>query len=157
MEATGSLVVSPMPLEAFIAAYPAPPRLSEEQRIAAACEVISLIGGLMMEYGIKSVDILGSTPSFNDGDPCTHSQSVYVNKRESYGSLGPSVILGERAANRDAGEHEEGIKDVVDSIFKALKGTEGPLYLALDTGWHINISNDGGEIKYKIEDYWSEY
>lgn len=36
-----------------------------------------LIGDLFKEYKLDAIVIVGTTPAFNDGDPCTHSSDLY--------------------------------------------------------------------------------
>lgn len=36
-----------------------------------------LIGDLFKEYKLDAIAIIGTTPAFNDGDPCTHSSDLY--------------------------------------------------------------------------------
>ena len=35
--------------------------------------------------GLNVIGIVGYTPSFNDGEPCTHSQHIYTGAKLSYG------------------------------------------------------------------------
>ena len=41
-----------------------------------------LIGDLFKEYKLDAIAIVGTTPAFNDGDPCTHSSDLYYNEDE---------------------------------------------------------------------------
>lgn len=42
--------------------------------------------------GLKLIYIVGWTPSFNDGEPCTHSQESYVGARHFWNYLGEDNI-----------------------------------------------------------------
>jgi hypothetical protein len=123
-----------------------------EQEAAARAEkqtkAIGDLAALMVACtDMNEIVIEGTTPSWNDGDECVHSQSVYLNGTDSYGDV---PARSDREADYEAGpalgkERHREIAAIVD-------GMESVLNDGFGTNWSLKLWRDGESIRWERDD-----
>jgi hypothetical protein len=129
-------------------------RAEREAAEAAAKKAVlgDLAALLLATPGLREIGLTGTTPSFNDGDPCYHSQSEYLNGRDPYGSTFPD----DEEDEDEEGTRETGTglpEEVQDATIGLLSAMAGELEAAFGTGWKIKVWKDGDAVKFSCDDH----
>ena len=116
----------------------------------------AFVNSLFAEHpNLNCVVILGSTPSWNDGDECVHSEEIFVNDLDEC-----AEILGEDADTCGDGKapawtllNEKLPSKEATSISKALKALEGLREIIYGTNWQLRLERQDGKVKITKKDY----
>lgn len=119
------------------------PEAVKARKLAAIAEVGAV---LVQTDGLNVITIRGSTPSFNDGDPCIHSQDVYLNYLNDYGET------------CDCEKAKDVYPYTQPAAFKRaaamLNLMENELRGAFDTNWEITVTRgDNGTVTWTEDEY----
>ena len=108
--------------------------------------------------------VTGYTPSFNDGDACTHTMYVVTDAGELHENCQDTesfmlALMPNYCEDDDLYEvfEEFELKDVGYEVWNAVDDTLTPftdlLEEVLGSGWKILAVRDGENVKFEIEDY----
>jgi hypothetical protein len=112
--------------------------------------------------GKNIIVIIGHTPGFNDGDPCYHSQSTYVNgswytEQEDYeDGFGNAIdVFNELFPDYLEGETIEwGLDEALSDELSLLVDSLSDLYEDVyGTNFEVVITTNDGEVKVQNFDY----
>lgn len=109
-------------------------------------EILSEIASILVNTdGANVIVIQGSTPSFNDGDPCTHSQGAFINYLNKYGET------------RDEDEAESvypvTYSDAIWRAFRVLDSMESAIEDVFGTNWQLTFKRAGDSVTWEKDDY----
>ena len=109
-------------------------------------EILSEIASILVNTdGANVIVIQGSTPSFNDGDPCTHSQNVYINYLSKYGES-----CGEDEAES---VYPVTYSDAIWRAFRVLDSMESAIEDVFGTNWQLTFKRAGDSVTWEKDDY----
>lgn len=109
-------------------------------------EILSEIASILVNTdGANVIVIQGATPSFNDGDPCTHSQGVYINYLNEYGESCDEDEVGS--------VYPVTYSDAILRAFRVLDSMGSAIEDVFGTNWQITIKRDGGSVTWDKDDY----
>ncbi len=107
------------------------------------------VGALFEENPqLKSIVLLGSTPSFNDGEPCTHSMDIVLTKEDA-NDYGVDEDLEDENVELTPELSKAQAKAIRDALFKF----EEVLEEIYDTNWRLTILRKNGKVKIEQDDY----
>lgn len=129
----------------------------------------NIIPFLLKDVNFKMILMTGTTPSFADGDPCTHSYDILYGKRSEHGSMDD---IGEHIDNFYDQLEADGLEDIddeenlelfpilsdkdceqIESVFESINLA---LELAGNTDFKFEIyKNKSNEISVVIDEYYS--
>lgn len=117
-------------------------------------EAKSMLARLLLDTeNLNSIVVIGYTPGFNDGEPCTHGQrDPYLNGRDEYDDDAPDVFT-------EDGESDEMVEEpVLDAKAKSLvldilAGMADLLEDAFGTNWAIRVKRTDNGVVFEQEDY----
>lgn len=148
-ETAEPVVPSTTPLTELLAKYPPPASMTSAEQEAAKYARIEEIAVLFTAFSdLTSIRIQGWTPGFNDGDPCTHHQDIYINGFDSYGEGD-----GDDDGDGDAPTRNWKSSPMHTTIDNLLSGMEGALYAAFNTNWKVKIWREDDEIRWVESEY----
>lgn len=129
--------------------------------------------------GLNKFVILGYTPNFNDGEPCTHEGLYGFGNYiwlESYSKNGEYFVIGDDVGEFEEvkeffeleedytiGSHAKDVnyvnKGVTDqqAVYKLLKHLSFVCEMLYETNYIIYFSKEDGLVKVNKEDYWCGY
>lgn len=94
--------------------------------------------------GLNLVIVRGHTPSFNDGEPCTHSQETLV-ARNSYGKYLDYQDYGledDFEEGCEEGQHVNSSCESLDTVYKSVTAFDEIIERVYDTNFEIKVSLD---------------
>jgi len=119
------------------------PEAVNARKLSAIAEVGAV---LVQTDGLNVITVRGSTPGFNDGDPCTHSQDVYLNYLSHHGDS----CDDEKAESQYPYKPSETFK----RARAVLNLMENELRGAFDTNWEITVTRgDNGTVTWTEDEY----
>lgn len=112
--------------------------------------------------GLNVVCIVGYTPSFNDGDPCTHNQYTFVGNTSTWGSID---FVDEIGNFEDDFEYDEEEGTHLNSNCKTLSDVESQVAAydeiferVYDTNYRIVVTKDEtGKVSVNCDEYYCGY
>lgn len=94
--------------------------------------------------GLNLVIVRGHTPSFNDGEPCTHSQETLI-ARNSYGKYLDYQDYGledDFEEGCEEGQHVNSSCESLDTVYKSVTAFDEIIERVYDTNFEIKVSLD---------------
>lgn len=126
----------------------------ERRKMEIRAAVMADIAAVFVAYpDLQTMTIIGYTPGFNDGDPCTHGQNdVYLNGVNKYGdTTDEDDDKDEYSAPKP--EPVKFSKAAYATIGAIVAGMADDLHMAFETNWKLKIHRNGDSIEYDQEDY----
>ena len=107
--------------------------------------------------GLNVVAILGYTPSFNDGDPCSHSSYIYTGDNNDFvdeiGSFEETFEYDE-----DTGEHLNSKCTTLDKTYTQVSAYEEIIERIYDTNFQLIVTrNEDGSVNVSEDEYYCGY
>lgn len=108
--------------------------------------------------GLQFVMIRGSTPSFNDGEPCYHSQETFVGSKNTYGYYDFSdYSLEEEFEFEDTNDGEGHLNSgcqTLDKAYSSITAYDEIIERIYDTNFELRVSLDEtGKVVVNHEEY----
>lgn len=117
--------------------------------------------------GLKLIYIIGWTPGFNDGEPCTHSQESFVGKSHTWTYRGEPTVSYDFEDRElfDEFEVEHGDNDEVvshinmecktlDQVVKQVEVYDELIERVYETNFEIKVTlNDQGKVVIDVDEY----
>lgn len=116
-------------------------------------ERVNEIGAFMKEHGLPLIAIRGWTPSFNDGDPCTHSQDCVILDPKDPALPEDEDDFAEFVAELICEEYPDRVLKHRDPLVQVIRGMEEALETAFETGWKLTFVLRNGEVFYEHDYY----
>lgn len=120
------------------------------------------------KYGNFALVIIGYTPSFNDGDPCTHSSYTTVPMTKKPALWNAKYEYWDNDENEQAEDYSDFFeimdKETVNThllgradFLEDIQYLEEMVSIIQDTNYEVKIKYKNGEVSVEFDDYYCDY
>lgn len=125
--------------------------------------LVDIFTGIFQDNpGLKRFAFVGQTPSFNDGEPCVHSSSVFVGKKKQYNNyawfneMDYSTLEEFFEIENDSSINRE--CETLERVYEELEGIVELLDIKWETNFMVLVSIDeSGVVSVEHQDYYPDY